>query len=198
VRLSLASPPVRQGAGHASNKWSASSSASSVSHFDVRGRRRITARCGAAFPVDRPLLAKALRHRCSIRGASKIAVSLSCDSGYQLLPGAKFDQVSVGVESSGLRNARSDGIEVDVGRFCRFIFSIFASRALRGRQKLVSKLLMSGELVRDPLLERTVRHAKDCPKCARGEGHSASRSRHTQNWRCARPNLAHGPQLRMT
>src|SRR5713226_2345565 len=44
-------------------------------------------------------------------------------------------------------------------------------RALRTRQKLVSKLPISGELLRGSLLERTVRHSKGCPKCARGEGH---------------------------
>jgi hypothetical protein len=43
---------------------------------------------------------------------------------------------------------------------------------LRGQStELVSKLLISGELLRGSLLERTVRHTKDCPKCARGEGH---------------------------
>jgi hypothetical protein len=44
-------------------------------------------------------------------------------------------------------------------------------QTLRARQKLVSKLPVSGELLRGSLLERTVRHTKDCPKCARGEGH---------------------------
>jgi hypothetical protein len=44
-------------------------------------------------------------------------------------------------------------------------------QALRARQKLVSKLPTTGELLRGSLLERTVRHTKDCPKCARGEGH---------------------------
>ena len=44
-------------------------------------------------------------------------------------------------------------------------------RALRAREKLVGKLPISGELLRGSLLERTVRHTKDCPKCARGEGH---------------------------
>src|SRR6201988_2427018 len=39
------------------------------------------------------------------------------------------------------------------------------------RDKLVSKLRVSSELLRGSLLERTVRHTKDCPKCARGEGH---------------------------
>ena len=43
--------------------------------------------------------------------------------------------------------------------------------ALRTRQKLVGKLPITGELLRGSLLERTVRHTKDCPKCARGEGH---------------------------
>src|SRR5258707_10855435 len=44
-------------------------------------------------------------------------------------------------------------------------------QTLRARQKLVSKLPVTGELLRGSLLERTVRHTKDCPKCARGEGH---------------------------
>ena len=44
-------------------------------------------------------------------------------------------------------------------------------QALRARQKLVSKLPVTGELLRGSLLERTIRHTKDCPKCARGEGH---------------------------
>src|SRR5258707_9049174 len=41
----------------------------------------------------------------------------------------------------------------------------------RPRHKLVGKLPITGELLRGSLLERTVRHTKDCPKCARGEGH---------------------------
>src|SRR4029077_20467055 len=45
------------------------------------------------------------------------------------------------------------------------------SRALQAREKLVGKLPVSGELLRGSLLERTVRHRKGCPKCARGEGH---------------------------
>src|ERR1700736_4164789 len=44
-------------------------------------------------------------------------------------------------------------------------------RALRAREKLVSKLPISGELLRGSLLERTIRHTKGCPKCAGGEGH---------------------------
>lgn len=44
-------------------------------------------------------------------------------------------------------------------------------RAVQAREKLVSKLPVTGELLRGSLLERTVRHTKDCAKCARGEGH---------------------------
>src|ERR1700730_1852327 len=44
-------------------------------------------------------------------------------------------------------------------------------QTLRARQRLVSRLPVTGELLRGSLLERTVRHSKDCPKCARGEGH---------------------------
>ena len=44
-------------------------------------------------------------------------------------------------------------------------------RALKAREKLVGKLPVTGELLRGSLLERTVRHTKGCPKCARGEGH---------------------------
>ena len=44
-------------------------------------------------------------------------------------------------------------------------------RSLRAREKLVGQLPVTGELLRGSLLERTVRHTKDCPKCARGEGH---------------------------
>jgi hypothetical protein len=46
-------------------------------------------------------------------------------------------------------------------------------RSIRKRDKLVAKLPVTGELLRGSLLERTVRHTKDCPKCARGEGHRA-------------------------
>ncbi len=44
-------------------------------------------------------------------------------------------------------------------------------QTLRVRERLVGKLPISGELLRGTLLERTVRHTKNCPKCARGEGH---------------------------
>ena len=42
--------------------------------------------------------------------------------------------------------------------------------ALHKREKLVGKLPVTGELLRGSLLERTIRHSKGCPKCAR-EGH---------------------------
>jgi hypothetical protein len=44
-------------------------------------------------------------------------------------------------------------------------------RTLGTRQKLLDKLPVTGEMLRGSLLERVVRHTKDCPKCARGEGH---------------------------
>lgn len=44
-------------------------------------------------------------------------------------------------------------------------------RTLGARQRLVGKLPITGELLRGSLLDRTVRHSKGCPKCARGEGH---------------------------
>jgi len=44
-------------------------------------------------------------------------------------------------------------------------------QTLRSRQKLISKLPITGDLLRGSLLERTIRHTKGCPKCARGEGH---------------------------
>src|ERR1700733_14316721 len=44
-------------------------------------------------------------------------------------------------------------------------------QTLRERQKLIGKLPITGELLRGSLLERTVRHTKDCPKSARSEGH---------------------------
>lgn len=44
-------------------------------------------------------------------------------------------------------------------------------RTLHARERLVGELPVTGELLRGSLLERTVRHSKGCPKCARGEGH---------------------------
>src|ERR1700739_4447116 len=44
-------------------------------------------------------------------------------------------------------------------------------RTIRARDKLVGRPPATDELLRGSLLERTVRHTKGCPKCARGEGH---------------------------
>jgi hypothetical protein len=44
-------------------------------------------------------------------------------------------------------------------------------RTVRARDKLAGQLPVTGELLRGSLLERIVWHTKDCPKCARGEGH---------------------------
>lgn len=44
-------------------------------------------------------------------------------------------------------------------------------QVVRERDRLVAKLPVSGDLLRGSLLERTVRHTRGCPKCARGEGH---------------------------
>src|SRR5487761_739721 len=45
------------------------------------------------------------------------------------------------------------------------------TRTLKAREKLLRNLPVTGELLRGTLLERTVRHSRNCPKCARGEGH---------------------------
>ena len=47
-------------------------------------------------------------------------------------------------------------------------------RSLRAREKLLNRLPVTGELLRGSLLDRIVRHTKDGPKCARGEGHPVS------------------------
>ena len=44
-------------------------------------------------------------------------------------------------------------------------------KTIRARDKLVSKLPVTGELLRGTLLERVVQHRSGCPKCARGECH---------------------------
>jgi len=44
-------------------------------------------------------------------------------------------------------------------------------RVLQARGKLLSKLPVTGEMLRGSLLERTIHHTSGCPKCARGEGH---------------------------
>ena len=42
---------------------------------------------------------------------------------------------------------------------------------LRKRRKLAASLPAPDEVLRGSLLERTVRHSKDCARCQRGEGH---------------------------
>lgn len=48
-------------------------------------------------------------------------------------------------------------------------------RLVARREKLVADLPVSGEILRGSLLERTIRnHARNCAKCASGEGHRMS------------------------
>lgn len=48
-------------------------------------------------------------------------------------------------------------------------------RLIEKRDKLLTRLPATGELLRGSLLERTVRnHARSCAKCASGEGHRMS------------------------
>src|SRR5271169_2099607 len=48
-------------------------------------------------------------------------------------------------------------------------------RALAGRQKLLDRLPVTGEILRGSLLKRTIRnHSTGCAKCASGEGHPLS------------------------
>jgi hypothetical protein len=45
-------------------------------------------------------------------------------------------------------------------------------RTIAGRQKLLGRLPVTGEILRGSLLQRTIRnHAGGCAKCASGEGH---------------------------
>jgi hypothetical protein len=48
------------------------------------------------------------------------------------------------------------------------------NQLIETRQALVSQLPVTGEILRGSLLERTVRHARGCATCARGEGHPLS------------------------
>lgn len=43
--------------------------------------------------------------------------------------------------------------------------------ALSRRNRLAANLPESAEIIRGSLLQRTIRHKRGCPKCARGEGH---------------------------
>jgi hypothetical protein len=47
-------------------------------------------------------------------------------------------------------------------------------QTIRAREKLLTRLPVTGEMLRGSLLQRIVRHSKGCPKCARGEGHQVS------------------------
>ena len=45
---------------------------------------------------------------------------------------------------------------------------------LHRRERLARELPSVAEIVRGSLLNRTIRHRRGCPKCARGEGHPVS------------------------
>jgi hypothetical protein len=48
-------------------------------------------------------------------------------------------------------------------------------RLITARDRLLARLPVTGELLRGSLLERTIRnHARNCGKCASGEGHQIS------------------------
>ena len=68
-------------------------------------------------------------------------------------------------------SARSYEFGLTAGAATDSLASMIHEKTIRVRDKLVGKLPVTGELLRGTLLERTVRHTKDCPKCARGEGH---------------------------
>ncbi len=45
------------------------------------------------------------------------------------------------------------------------------TQAMTTRERLLSRLPLTGEIVRGSLIERIVRHRRGCTTCARGEGH---------------------------
>ena len=48
-------------------------------------------------------------------------------------------------------------------------------RLIAARERFLARLPVTGELLRGSLLERTIRnHARNCAKCASGEGHRLS------------------------
>jgi hypothetical protein len=48
-------------------------------------------------------------------------------------------------------------------------------QSIAAREKLLSRLPVTGEVLRGSLLQRTIRnHARGCAKCASGEGHQLS------------------------
>jgi hypothetical protein len=44
-------------------------------------------------------------------------------------------------------------------------------QVIQARERLLKRLPSTSEVLRGSLLERTTRHTRGCPKCARGEGH---------------------------
>lgn len=47
-------------------------------------------------------------------------------------------------------------------------------QAIQARERLLKRLPATAELLRGSLIQRTTRHSRGCPKCARGEGHPQS------------------------
>jgi hypothetical protein len=75
-------------------------------------------------------------------------------------------------ESRGCaKTASQDGFELIWLSISESFVGMIRDRAIQTREKLVSRLPVTGELLRGSLLERTIWHRKGCPKCARGEGH---------------------------
>src|SRR5438552_7477076 len=64
---------------------------------------------------------------------------------------------------------------VDCGRESVSFIRMRRERSIAAREKLLSRLPVTGEVLRGSLLERTIRnHASGCAKCASGEGHQLS------------------------
>src|SRR5258707_4127294 len=64
---------------------------------------------------------------------------------------------------------------VDCGRESVSFIRMRQERSIAAREKLLSRLPVTGEVLRGSLLERTIRnHRRGCAKCASGEGHQLS------------------------
>src|ERR1700704_5418025 len=64
---------------------------------------------------------------------------------------------------------------VDCGRESVSSIRMRQERSIAAREKLLSRLPVTGEVLRGSLLERTIRnHRRGCAKCASGEGHQLS------------------------
>ena len=64
---------------------------------------------------------------------------------------------------------------VDCGREPVSSIRMRREQSIAAREKLLSRLPVTGEILRGSLLERTIRnHARGCAKCASGEGHQLS------------------------